>query len=86
MYQSRVGLVVSWQISHLLLFIFALKMSHFGKMNICKKYYIVEALMMAPHPPGGPKREQIKNVHRLWSPQLICAVNWKEAAHSPAFS
>lgn len=42
--------------------------------------------MMAPHPPGGPKREQIKNVHRLWSPQLICAVNWKEAAQSPVFS
>lgn len=86
LYQSRVGLIVSWQISHLLLFIFALKVSHLGKMNICRKYYIVEALMMAPHPPGGPKREQIKNVHRLWSLQLICAVNWKEAAQSPMFS
>lgn len=49
-------------------------------MKICRKDYIVEALMMAPHPPGGPKREQIKNVHGLWSRQLICAVNWLHRA------
>lgn len=61
-------------------------MSHLHRMNICRKYYIVEALVMAPHPPGGPKSEQIKNLLRLWFCQLICTVNWKEAALSPVFS